>query len=263
MSSLIEFSDITKKYQVGQEVLLALNHVNLKIDHGEFVAIMGESGSGKSTAMNILGLLDSPTSGEYFLGGHNTKELTSTQQAKIRNEQIGFVFQSFFLLPRLNSIENISLPLSYAGIHRTKAHDIAKTLLVKLNIENLGYKKPNEMSGGQQQRVAIARALITNPKVILADEPTGALDSKTGGEILDLFSDLYNKEKRTVILVTHDPIVSSRCHRILMLKDGKILIDEKNENPGPDSIQKISNLFLQTINEKKDIESFSQAGEST
>lgn len=263
MSSLIELSDITKKYQVGLEPLFALNHINLKIEYGEFVAIMGESGSGKSTAMNILGLLDTPTSGEYFLEGVNTKNLSSIQQAKIRNQQIGFVFQSFFLLPRLNSLENISLPLSYAGLSQRKAQEIARELLIKLNIENLGYKKPNEMSGGQQQRIAIARALVTNPKIILADEPTGALDSKTGREILDLFAELYSKEKRTIILVTHDPVVSSQCHRIIILKDGQILVDEKNKNPGSNSIQKIADLFLQTINKPKVIDNFSPMDKNT
>ena len=262
MSSLIEFSDITKAYQVGEETLLALNHVDLKINHGEFVAIMGESGSGKSTAMNILGLLDNPTSGKYFLDGKDTKELSRPEQASIRNSKIGFVFQSFFLLPRLNSIENISLPLAYAGINQIKARRMAKDILAKLNIETLGKKKPNEMSGGQQQRIAIARALITNPKVILADEPTGALDSQTGHEILNLFTELHNNGERTIIVVTHDPVVSSRCHRIIMLKDGKILIDEKNENPGPNSIKHIADLFLQTIDKKNDATNVSQEGEN-
>ncbi len=254
MSSLIELKDITKAYSIGQgqNALLALNHVNLTINQGEFVAIMGESGSGKSTAMNILGLLDRPTSGEYLLDGLNTNEFSKDQQSKIRNEQIGFVFQSFFLLPRLNSIENIALPLSYRGLNRYKSHKMAREMLERLNVENLSHKKPNEMSGGQQQRIAIARALITEPKVILADEPTGALDSQTGREILDLFSELYNKEKRTVILVTHDPVVSARCHRIIILKDGKIVVDEENTNPGSEGTQKISDLFLSATKEKSE-----------
>lgn len=246
MSSLIELSNITKSYQSGDQTLNALDHINLSIDHGEFIAIMGESGAGKSTAMDIIGLLDEPTSGSYILDSINTNELSDNQKSKIRNEQIGFVFQSFFLLPRLNVIQNIALPLSYRGVNRTEAHALSYKMLEKLNMTQLAHKKPNEMSGGQQQRVAIARALVGNPNVILADEPTGALDSQTGTEIMALFSNLFLNEKKTVIMVTHDPIISSYCHRVIILKDGRIAADFENKTPGHSSIRTISELFLQT-----------------
>lgn len=244
LSSLINLNDITKTYQSGDQTLYALNHVELNIDQGEFVALMGESGAGKSTAMNIIGLLDNPTSGTYSLKGTDTQQLSLNEKAKIRNEEIGFVFQSFFLLPRLNSLDNIALPLSYRGIDRYEAQITAKKMLERLGIGQLALKRPNQMSGGQQQRVAIARALVGNPSVILADEPTGALDSHTGHDIMMFFSELHKTENRTIIMVTHDPIISAYTKRVIIMRDGKIVSDFKNDTPGEASIKMIAERFL-------------------
>lgn len=244
LSSLVKLSNITKKYQIGGHTLFALNNIDLAIEKGEFVAIMGESGAGKSTAMNIIGLLDRATEGTYLLDNIDTQTLSRAEESKIRNQQIGFVFQSFFLLAQLTSLDNVALPLSYRGIHLKEARKIAMSFLKQLNIENLAKQKPQQMSGGQQQRVAVARALVGNPNILLADEPTGALDSQTGAELMALFSKLDENKDRTIIIVTHDPIVSSYCKRIIILKDGKIVSDEKN-NPGPQSIQSISERMLQ------------------
>lgn len=244
MSSLIELKEATKIYHTGEQELYALNHVDLTIGRGEFVSLMGESGAGKSTTMNMIGLLDQLTSGQYILDDKDVSQLSRTEKAHIRNQKIGFVFQSFFLLPRLTSIENIMLPLSYRGVQRGKALEAAEHMLERLNLTKLAYKKPNQMSGGQQQRIAIARALVGDPDVILADEPTGALDSKTSHEIMMFFSELYQKENRTVIMVTHDPIVSAYTKRVIIMSDGKIVSDFENEHPGEESVKMISDHFL-------------------
>jgi len=225
LSSLIELINLTKIYKTGLSHLVALDHINLKIMEKELVAIMGASGSGKSTAMNIIGLLDRPTDGVYKLCDKDVSHLKDDERALIRNQKIGFVFQSFFLLPRLNIAENVALPLFYRGIHPQEAKEKALAMLDKVGIKNLWHHKPSEMSGGQQQRVAIARALIGDPAVILADEPTGALDSRTSQDVMNLFIHLNREEDRTIIIVTHDPAVGKQCDRTVELHDGYIVAD--------------------------------------
>lgn len=242
--SLIKFTDVTKIYPAGGNILFALNHVSLDIERGEMVALMGKSGAGKSTAANIIGLLDIPTSGQYFLDGIDVSGLSIDEQAMIRNEKIGFVFQSFFLLSRLNSWENIALPLLYRGFSRSEAKKKVNDILTKLNILELRDKKPNQMSGGQQQRIAIARALVGDPSVIIADEPTGALDVHTSRQIMQLFSSLHQEKNITVIIVTHDPSVGAQCRRILVMLDGKIATDKTNDKPGEESVAMVSNLLV-------------------
>jgi len=236
LSSLIELEDICKVYLSGETELYALDHVSLTINHGELVAIMGESGAGKSTLMDIVGLLDEPTLGRYRLDGNNVEKLLSNERAEIRNRQIGFVFQSFFLLPRMTAVQNVAMPLIYRGIRRHRAEEYALKIMQKLNIANFKDHKPSQMSGGEQQRVAISRALVGNPGVLLADEPTGALDSKTGKEILNLFVELQKKDHRTIIVVTHDAAVGAQCERIIVLRDGKLIDDFKNEHPGKEHV---------------------------
>lgn len=226
LKCVIELQNIEKDYQIGDNFFKALKGINLKIMDKEFVAIMGASGSGKSTALNILGLLDSPTKGQYFLDGVDTTHFNNNETASFRNEKIGFVFQSFFLLPRFTALQNIMLPLSYRGMTGHEAEERALDMLEKLDIKRLAHSKPNAMSGGQQQRVAIARALVGNPEIILADEPTGALDSKTSDAVMDVLKDLNRREHKTVIIVTHDPDVGKACERIVRLADGEIV----NEN---------------------------------
>jgi putative ABC transport system ATP-binding protein len=221
--SLIQINNLTKAYQVGGAKVFAVNDVTLTIEEGELISIMGESGSGKSTLLNLIGLLDTPDSGEYLLDQKNIARLSDNQLSVIRNEKMGFVFQSFYLLPRLSVVHNVSLPLLYRRFSIAAAEEKAYSMLEKIGIAELAKRKPNELSGGQQQRVAIARALVGDPKVVLADEPTGALDSVTGKEIIDTFIKLQEEEKCTVIIVTHDPNIGKRCRREIKIKDGKIV----------------------------------------
>ncbi|MBW7855761.1 MAG: ABC transporter ATP-binding protein [Ignavibacteriaceae bacterium] len=220
---MIELKDIVKLYIMGAEQLYALNGVSLGIDRNEYVAIMGPSGSGKSTLMNIIGCLDTPTSGEYLLNGRNVSEMEDDELADIRNKEIGFVFQTFNLLPRINALYNVELPLIYSGIPKSKRIEMAEQALVSVGLADRMLHKPNELSGGQRQRVAIARALVNNPSIILADEPTGNLDTKTGDEIMMLLSDLHEKGN-TIILVTHEEDIANHADRIIKIRDG--VIDE-------------------------------------
>jgi len=220
---VIDIKDVTKIYQMGDNEVAALNGVNIHIDSGELVSIMGQSGSGKSTLMNILGILDRPTNGEYYLNDKEVSSLDDNERAYFRNHNVGFVFQSFFLLPRLTAVQNVGVPLLYRGTPRQEIHDRSVLMLEKVGMGHLVSHKPNELSGGQQQRVAIARALVGNPSIILADEPTGALDSQTGQEVMQLFIDLNREEKTTIIIVTHDPGVGGICDRIIHIKDGKVV----------------------------------------
>jgi len=225
LSSLIKLKQITKIYQTSDTVLRALDGIDLTIEKQELLAVVGASGSGKSTLMNIIGLLDQPTEGIYTLDGQDVAEFNDNTAAEIRNKKIGFVFQLFYLLPRLTAAQNIALPLLYRGIHPSEAKETIYNTLEKVGIAALVHKRPNQMSGGEQQRVAIARALVGSPDIILADEPTGALDSKTSQEILDLFLDLNKNDNKTIIVITHDPTVSEQCKRVVTLKDGKIIED--------------------------------------
>lgn len=223
MSYLIKLDNITKTYQIGENKISALDGVKLTINRGEMTAIMGASGSGKSTLMNIMGFLDRCTSGKYFFIDQDVSNLSSLDLAEIRNRKIGFVFQSFFLLPRVDALQNVMLPLYYRGTPREQAEEIAFSMLAKVGMDQFAQHKPNQLSGGEQQRVAIARALANDPEVLLADEPTGALDSQTGSEVLDLFVDLNRKEGRTIVIITHDKEVSRRCRRIVTIKDGRMM----------------------------------------
>ena len=223
--NIINIEHIAKIYQVGLEEVHALRDITMRIDKNEYVAIMGPSGSGKSTLMNMLGCLDTPTSGKYDFAGHNVSEMTDNELAKIRNKEIGFVFQTFNLLPRSDALHNVELPLIYAGIPSSERKVKAEQTLIDVGLKERIHHKPNELSGGQRQRVAIARALVTNPSIILADEPTGNLDSKTGEEIMILFNEIYEKGN-TIILVTHEEYIAEHAARIIRLKDGLIEKDE-------------------------------------
>lgn len=223
LQSLIKLENVTKVYQLGNTNFHALKGVDLSLMRGEMVAIIGSSGSGKSTLMNIIGFLDHCTSGTYFFNQQDVSHLKEDTLAKIRNTKIGFIFQSFFLLPRFTAWQNAMLPLFYQGMQRQKAKEIAHHMLDKVGMAPFADHRPNQLSGGQQQRVAIARALIANPDLILADEPTGALDSATGNEVMELLLDLNREEDRTIIIVTHDQEISRRCQRIVKIKDGRVL----------------------------------------
>ena len=224
---MIECRSITKIYLNGGQETTVLRSVSFNITNGEFVAIMGPSGSGKSTLMHILGCLDSPTSGQYLLDGHNVAELSDDALADIRREKIGFVFQAFNLLPRATVLRNVALPLVYAGISRSGREEVAKKSLAAVNLEESHYNHlSNQLSGGQIQRVAIARALVNNPAIILADEPTGNLDTKTGEAVLATFESL-NKQGRTIVLITHERDVAAHAKRIIHIRDGQIINDEK------------------------------------
>ena len=223
--NIINIEHIAKVYQVGSEEVHALRDVSLKIDKNEYVAIMGPSGSGKSTLMNMLGCLDTPTAGIYDFKAVSVSEMTDNELARIRNKEIGFVFQTFNLLARSDAIHNVELPLIYAGVGSAERRERAKQALIDVGLEDRMHHKPNELSGGQRQRVAIARALVSNPAIILADEPTGNLDSKTGEEIMGLFHEIHEKGN-TIILVTHEEYIAEHALRIIRLKDGLIEKDE-------------------------------------
>jgi len=223
--NIIDIEHIAKNYQVGSEEVHALRDVSLRIDKNEYVAIMGPSGSGKSTLMNMLGCLDTPTSGKYLFKSENVSQMSDNDLANIRNREIGFVFQTFNLLPRSNALHNVELPLIYAGLSYSERKEKAAQALTDVGLGDRMHHKPNELSGGQRQRVAIARALVTNPAIILADEPTGNLDSKTGEEIMQLFHEIHSKGN-TIILVTHEEYIAEHALRIVRLKDGLIENDE-------------------------------------
>jgi putative ABC transport system ATP-binding protein len=225
MSSIIQFTNITKFYQVGEEKVHALDGVSIQIQKNEYVAIMGPSGSGKSTLMNIIGCLDTPTSGLYELNNINVSDMNDNQLAKIRNKEIGFVFQTFNLLARSDVLHNVELPLIYGGIGSMERKKLARAAIERVGLTDRIHHKPNELSGGQRQRVSIARALVTQPSILLADEPTGNLDTKTGDEIMMLF-DILHKEGNTIILVTHEEDIAVHAHRRIRLRDGKIEVDE-------------------------------------
>ncbi len=226
---LIQMENITKKYVIGQETVYALRGVSLSIEKNEYVAIMGPSGSGKSTLMNILGCLDTPSEGHYMLNGRAVSEMSDDELAEARNKEIGFVFQNFNLLARSNTFHNTELPLIYAGISKHHREEKAIAALEAVGLKERIHHRPNELSGGQRQRVAIARALVNNPSIVLADEPTGNLDSKVGAEIMQIFVELHRKGN-TIILVTHDRQIAEHAHRIVHIYDGAIARDEITEN---------------------------------
>ncbi|WP_219122578.1 ABC transporter ATP-binding protein [Streptococcus constellatus] len=226
MKKLIDLKNVNKSYRNGDQELQVLKDIHLAVEEGEFVAIMGPSGSGKSTLMNIIGMLDRPTSGEYYLEGEEVAKLGEKKLAKVRNQQIGFVFQQFFLLSKLNALQNVELPLIYAGISQSKRKALAEQYLKKVDLEARMHHLPSELSGGQKQRVAIARALVNHPSIILADEPTGALDTKTGEQIMELLTEL-NREGKTIIMVTHEPEIAAFAKRQIVIRDGVISSDTK------------------------------------
>ena len=230
MEHLIEFKDVYKIYQMGDEAVHALDGVSLTVDPGEFVAIVGQSGSGKSTAMNIIGCLDVPTSGTYHLAGVDVSTMDDDQQAEIRNKMLGFIFQQYNLIPTLSVLENVELPLLYGGLSAAERRAAAMTALEKVGLADKYKNRPNQLSGGQQQRVSIARALAGNPPVILADEPTGALDSRTGREVLTFLQRL-NAQGHTVVLITHDNSIAVRAQRIIRLQDGRVIYDGDAHDP--------------------------------
>jgi len=229
MEPLITIKDIGRKYVIGTEVIHAIKSVSLTINKGEFVALMGPSGSGTSTLMNILGCLDTPSKGEYILNGINVSQMSENELAEVRNSEIGFVFQTFNLLPRNSALDNVALPLVYAGISKEKRMERARQTLENVGLGHRVDHRPNELSGGQRQRVAVARALINNPSIILADEPTGNLDTKTSIEIMGLIEDIHDKGN-TIILVTHEEDIAMHAHRIVRMRDGLIENDAPNPN---------------------------------
>ncbi len=229
MSDIIVLKNIEKVYKIGQEVIYALRDVSLNVQKNEYVALMGPSGSGKSTLMNMLGCLDTPTNGQYILNGHSVATMSDSQLAEIRNKEIGFVFQTFNLLPRATTLDNVALPLVYAGMSKAAREERAKEVLEQVGLADRMQHKPNELSGGQRQRVAIARALVNKPAIILADEPTGNLDSKTSIEIMGLLEDIH-KNGNTIILVTHEEDIAMHAHRIVRLRDGLVETDTVNTN---------------------------------
>lgn len=228
---MIEVKDVAKIYQMGGDEVHALDGVSLRIQEGEMVSIMGPSGSGKSTLMAILGCLDTPTSGSYLVDEQDVSEMRESQLANMRAHKIGFVFQQFNLLPRTSALENVMLPLTYDGTRHKERVGRAKEALETVGLADRMHHHPNQLSGGQQQRVAIARALVNNPAILLADEPTGNLDSKTGTEIMKLFQQLHREKHQTVVYVTHDLFVARHTERVIHLMDGKIILDERNSHP--------------------------------
>jgi len=226
---LIQLNKINKSYQNGDQKLRVLKDIDLEVEEGEFLAIMGPSGSGKSTLMNIIGLLDRSSSGDYYLDETEVSHLSDKKLAQVRNKEIGFVFQQFFLLAKLNALQNVELPLIYAGVATSKRQGLAKQFLEKVELSERMHHLPSELSGGQKQRVAIARALVNNPSIILADEPTGALDTKTGQQIMELLTEL-NHEGKTIIMVTHEPEIADYAKRKIVLRDGIITEDSRKED---------------------------------
>jgi putative ABC transport system ATP-binding protein len=227
--NIIETQNISKRYVMGSEVIEALKSVTISVQKGEYVAFMGPSGSGKSTLMNIVGCLDTPTAGNYILNGQDVSDMTENALAEVRNKEIGFVFQTFNLLPRQTSLENVALPLIYAGYSKADRTEKAMLALKNVGLENRAGHRPNELSGGQRQRVAVARALVNDPSILLADEPTGNLDTKTSYEIMDLFDQIHSKGN-TIIMVTHEEDIAEYAHRIIRLRDGLIETDRINAN---------------------------------
>jgi len=231
MSIVIDLQDIGRSYVMGQEQIHALRSVTFSIAQAEYVALMGPSGSGKSTLMNIIGCLDTPTKGNYFLSGQEVSRMDDRQLAEVRNREIGFVFQTFNLLPRLTALENVALPLVYAGVSRSERLERAAEVLDRVGLKSRMKHKPNELSGGQRQRVAVARALVNRPSILLADEPTGNLDSKTSIDIMGLFADIH-AQGNTIVLVTHEEEIARYAHRIVRLRDGNIESDQADPRPG-------------------------------
>ncbi|HWB82767.1 MAG TPA: ABC transporter ATP-binding protein [Bryobacteraceae bacterium] len=223
---VIRTYELWKTYVMGDQEIHAVSGVDIEIKRGEYVAIMGPSGSGKSTLMNLIGCLDTPTAGQYYINGNLVSEMTDDQLARIRNKEIGFVFQTFNLLPRATSLHNVELPLIYAGVPSEQRLEKARVAMKQVDLEKRMYHRPNELSGGQRQRVAIARALVNNPSILLADEPTGNLDTATGNEIMALFERLY-QQGNTIVLVTHEHDIALHAHRIIHIRDGKVEKDEK------------------------------------
>ena len=230
MSALIEFRDVCKTYQMGDTLIRAADHISLQVQEGEFVAIVGQSGSGKSTCMNIIGCLDVPTSGTYLLGGQDVGKMNKNQLAEVRNKMLGFIFQQYNLLPKLTLLENVEVPLMYAGMPRAERRERAKLALELVGLGDKLRHKPSQLSGGQQQRVSIARALAGEPAVILADEPTGALDSRTGREVLAMLQQLH-AAGNTVVLITHDNSIAVQAQRIIRLEDGRVIYDGDAHDP--------------------------------
>ena len=226
---VITLRNITSDFPLGTEIVKVLKGISLSVKRGQYVALMGPSGSGKSTLMNLLGCLDTPTSGEYILNGHDVSSLEDSELAEIRNKEIGFVFQTFNLLPRITALQNVALPMIYAGVGLSERMRRAEEALVSVGLANRMEHRPNQLSGGQRQRVAIARALVNHPSIILADEPTGNLDSKTSIEIMQLFQKIY-EQGNTIIIVTHEEDIAEHAHRIIRLRDGQIYADEPNEH---------------------------------
>lgn len=226
---VITLRNITRDFPLGTEIVKVLKGISLGVKRGQYVALMGPSGSGKSTLMNLLGCLDTPTSGEYILNGHDVSSLEDSELAEIRNKEIGFVFQTFNLLPRITALQNVALPMIYAGMGLSERMRRAEEALVSVGLADRMGHRPNQLSGGQRQRVAIARALVNHPSIILADEPTGNLDSKTSIEIMQLFQKIY-EQGNTIIIVTHEEDIAEHAHRIIRLRDGQIYADEPNEH---------------------------------
>ena len=225
---IIETHNVAKRYTMGTNIVNALQDISITINKGEYVAFMGPSGSGKSTLMNIVGCLDSPSAGSYRLNDHLVSDMTENELAEVRNKEIGFVFQTFNLLPRASALDNVALPLIYAGYNKSDRNDMAMQALENVSLADRHHHKPNELSGGQRQRVAIARALVNNPSIILADEPTGNLDTKTSYDIMGLFQELHD-QGNTIIMVTHEDDIAHYAHRIIRLRDGLIECDHKND----------------------------------